>query len=45
MGIRFQTDPASEPSEVMLHVRMWDKDALLEQEALGSGQAFNGGFA
>jgi hypothetical protein len=24
-----------EPSEIMLHVRMWDKDALLQQQALG----------
>jgi hypothetical protein len=24
-----------EPSEIVLHVRMWDKDALLQQQALG----------
>ena len=35
MGIRFQTAPGSEPSDVLLHVRMWDKDPLLEQETLG----------
>ena len=35
MGIRFQTEPGSPPSEIMLHVRMWDKEAVLQQEALG----------
>ncbi|MBL9187242.1 MAG: TonB-dependent receptor [Opitutaceae bacterium] len=35
MGVRFQTEPGGPPSEVLVHVRMWDKDALLEQEALG----------
>ncbi len=35
MGIRFQPDPASEPSEVVLHVRMWDKENVLQQDALG----------
>jgi hypothetical protein len=35
MGIRFQSSPRGEPSEVILHVGMWDKDNLLQQEALG----------
>src|SRR6266481_2583438 len=35
MGIRFQTESMGEPSEIVLHVRMWDKDALLQQQALG----------
>lgn len=35
MGIRFQTEPGTAPSEIVLHVRMWDKDAILQQEALG----------
>ena len=35
MGIRFQTAPQSEPSDIILHVRMWDKEAVLQQEALG----------
>lgn len=35
MGVRFQTEPGSEPSEVVLHVRMWDKDTLQQQAALG----------
>ncbi|MEY2878872.1 MAG: hypothetical protein RLZZ15_1252 [Verrucomicrobiota bacterium] len=35
MGIRFQTTPGGAPSEIVLHVRMWDKDALLQQQALG----------
>ncbi len=35
MGIRFQTDPGGPPSEVVLHVRMWDKENILQQQALG----------
>lgn len=35
MGIRFQTDPRSQPSEIMMHVRMWDKENILQQQALG----------
>jgi hypothetical protein len=35
MGIRFQSEPKGEPSDIILHVRMWDKEAVLQQEALG----------
>jgi hypothetical protein len=35
MGIRFQTTPNGEPSEIVLHVRMWDRDSVLQQQALG----------
>src|SRR5471030_2756132 len=35
MGVRFQTAPGSAPSDIVLHVRMWDKDAVLQQQALG----------
>ncbi|WP_233256612.1 TonB-dependent receptor [Opitutus sp. ER46] len=35
MGIRFQTEPGVEPSDIVLHVRMWDKGAVQQQEALG----------
>jgi hypothetical protein len=35
MGIRFQTHPGSEPSEIIIHVRMLDKENLQQQEALG----------
>jgi hypothetical protein len=35
LGIRFQTEPNGEPSEIVLHVHMWDKDAALQQQALG----------
>src|SRR3984885_12307880 len=35
LGLRFQTEPMGEPSEIVLHVRMWDKDAVLQQQALG----------
>ena len=35
MGIRFQTEPGSQPSEIFIHVVMWDRDNLQQQEALG----------
>src|SRR5580692_13212396 len=35
LGIRFQTQPSGEPSEIVLHVRMCDKDPILQQQALG----------
>lgn len=35
MGMRFQTEPHGPASDIMIHVRMWDKDNLLQQQALG----------
>ncbi|MBL9209383.1 MAG: TonB-dependent receptor [Opitutaceae bacterium] len=35
MGVRFQTEPGGPPSDVVLHVRMWDKENVLQHEALG----------
>ena len=35
IGIRYQIDPKTEPSDIVLHVRMWDKENVLQQEALG----------
>lgn len=35
IGMRFQAEPGSEPSQIILHVRMLDKENLLQQEALG----------
>ncbi len=35
LGIRFQGQPNSEPSDIVMHVRMWDKENLLQQQALG----------
>lgn len=35
LGIRFQLEPLGEPHEVVIHVRMWDKKNVLQQEALG----------
>jgi len=35
MGIRFQSNPRSAPSTVVAHVRMWDREGVLQQEALG----------
>jgi hypothetical protein len=35
LGIRFQTEPGQDPSQIICHVRLWDKENLPEQEALG----------
>lgn len=35
LGIRFQTEPRGKPSEIIIHIRLWDKENLQEQEALG----------
>lgn len=35
MGVRFQTEPGGPPSEILLHVRMWDRESVLQQQALG----------
>src|SRR5437667_5883689 len=35
MGIRFQTAPMGEPSQIIIHVRMLDRENLAQQEALG----------
>src|SRR5262245_11474161 len=35
MGIRFQTKPHDEPSQIILHVHLMDKTAMDQQEALG----------
>jgi hypothetical protein len=35
MGVRFQTEPGGAPNEIVLHVRMWDKEAVQQQAALG----------
>jgi hypothetical protein len=36
MGVRFQAEPRGPTSEIMLHVRMWDKENVLQQQALGT---------
>ncbi len=35
LGIQFQTEPGGEPSQIIVHLRLWDKENLQEQEALG----------
>lgn len=35
MGVRFQTKPGSDASDVIMHVRMTDRHRLQQQEALG----------
>lgn len=35
MGIRFQTVPCSPPSEILIHLRLWDQDNPRQQDALG----------
>jgi len=34
MGMRFQVQPRTEPSDIMIHVRMLDKENIQQQEAL-----------
>ena len=35
LGIRFQTSPRKAPSQIIIHVRLLDKENVQEQEALG----------
>ena len=35
LGVRFQTETRGEPSEIIIHVRMRDKENVDQQEALG----------
>jgi hypothetical protein len=35
MGVKFQAHPHDEPSQIIMHVRMLDIEASLQQEALG----------
>jgi hypothetical protein len=35
MGMRFQAEPNTPSNVIILHVRMWDKENVLQQQALG----------
>ena len=35
LGVRFQHETGAEPSDIIIHVRMWDKENILQQQALG----------
>jgi hypothetical protein len=35
MGVKFQSRPRDEPNQIVLHVRMLDGEAAMQQEALG----------
>ncbi len=35
MGIRFQLRPHGPPNDIIIHVRMWDKTAVAQQDSLG----------
>ncbi len=35
MGVRFQSQPCTSPNEISIHVRMLDKENVLQQQALG----------
>jgi hypothetical protein len=35
LGVRFQTHPRAQPSQITIHVRMLDRENLAQQEALG----------
>jgi hypothetical protein len=36
LGIRFQAESGSDPSEIIIHVRMLDKESVRQQEAWAS---------
>src|ERR1039457_2997618 len=46
MGVKFQAHPHDEPSQIVMHVRMLDVEAWLQQEALGivGGNLLHGAF-
>ncbi|HEY5752055.1 MAG TPA: TonB-dependent receptor [Chthoniobacterales bacterium] len=35
MGVRFQTEPQGPVSDIIVHMRMWDRENILQQQALG----------
>lgn len=35
LGMQFQTEPRAEPSRIILHLCLWDKENVQQQEALG----------
>jgi hypothetical protein len=35
LGVKFQTEPRGQPSQIIIHVRMLDEKNVLQQEALG----------
>ncbi|MBN4066651.1 hypothetical protein JYU14_01035 [Simkania negevensis] len=35
LGIRFQTEPHGEPNDIIIHVRLFDKDNKIQQKILG----------
>ena len=36
MGLRFETEPGSPPSQILLHANLRDRTALLQQQAVGT---------
>jgi len=35
VGVRFQTEPGREPCDILVHVRLWDRENLQQQQAVG----------
>jgi hypothetical protein len=35
LGVRFQAEPHRAPSEIVVHVRLWDRDNVTQQQAVG----------
>lgn len=35
MGVRYQTEPNGPPNDIIMHVKLWDRFRLPQQEALG----------
>jgi hypothetical protein len=36
LGIRFQAEPRAQPSQIIIHARLWDQENARQQEALGT---------
>lgn len=35
IGVRFQAEPQGPPNDIVVHVRMWDRENVLQQQAVG----------
>ncbi|NNF05301.1 MAG: TonB-dependent receptor [Candidatus Eisenbacteria bacterium] len=36
LGIRFQSEPMEQPSQIIVHVRLWGEEAVQDQETIGT---------
>lgn len=35
LGVRFQTEPHRPPCDIVVHVRLWDRENVMQQQAIG----------